>query len=55
VISHVTGFVLFLVALFFLPFEIPYAQHHLNRLWQFRAGELENRAMGMRGQPSQPS
>lgn len=33
-INHVLGFVLFLVALVLLPFEIPYAQGHLNRLWE---------------------
>jgi hypothetical protein len=40
---------LYLVALFLLPFEIPYAQHHLNRLWQHVAGERDKTAAGMRG------
>jgi hypothetical protein len=48
-ISHPTGFVLFLIALFFLPIEIPYGQHHLNRLWEHVAGEQQKAAMGMRG------
>jgi hypothetical protein len=48
-ISHVTGFLLYIVAFFLLPFEIPYAQHHLNRLWEYVAGEREKEAMGMRG------
>lgn len=33
-ISHVTGILLFALALFLLPFEIAYGQHHLNRLWE---------------------
>jgi len=33
-ISHVTGFVLYLIAVFLFPVEMPYAQHHLNRLWR---------------------
>src|SRR6266542_2857798 len=33
-ISHVTGVLLFLIALFLLPFEVAYGQHHLNRLWE---------------------
>src|SRR5919201_1491727 len=33
-ISHVLGFVLYLIALFFFPIETVYAQHHLNRLWR---------------------
>jgi Domain of unknown function (DUF4234) len=40
-ISHVTGFLLYIVAFFLLPFEIPYGQHHLNRLWEHVAGERE--------------
>ena len=31
------------------PFEIPYAQHHLNRLWEHVAAEREKAAAGMRG------
>ena len=27
------GFVLYIIAFFFLPFELVYAQQHLNRLW----------------------
>ena len=41
-ISHVTGILLFALALFLLPFEIAYGQHHLNRLWE-RETELESR------------
>lgn len=48
-ISHVTGFLLYIVAFFLLPFEIPYGQHHLNRLWEHVAGEREKAAMEMRG------
>jgi hypothetical protein len=48
-ISHVTGFLLYLVALFLLPFEIPYGQHHLNRLWEHVATEREKVSLGMRG------
>jgi hypothetical protein len=45
-ISHVTGVLLFALALFFLPFEIAYAQHHLNRLWEREAGLGERREVG---------
>ena len=31
------GFVLYIVAFFFLPFELVYAQQHLNRLWSSAA------------------
>ena len=48
-INHVAGFVLFLVALILLPFEIPYAQAHLNSLWEHEAGEHEKRELGLRG------
>jgi hypothetical protein len=48
-ISHVTGFLLYVVGLFFLPFEIAYGQHHLNRLWEHVAAEREKAAVGMRG------
>lgn len=48
-INHVLGFVLFLLALVFLPFEIPYAQSHLNRLWEHEGGEAEKEALGLRG------
>jgi hypothetical protein len=45
----VTGLLLYLVALFLLPFEIPYGQHHLNRLWEHVATERERASLGMRG------
>jgi hypothetical protein len=48
-INHVLGFVLFLVALVLLPFEIPYAQSHLNALWEHKAAEEEKHAQGLRG------
>jgi hypothetical protein len=48
-ISHVTGFLLYIVAFFLLPFEIPYGQHHLNRLWEHVSAEREKSAQGMRG------
>jgi uncharacterized protein DUF4234 len=51
-ISHVTGFVLYLIALFLLPVEIPYAQHHLNRLWRHELDEEMKRQSGMRGSPA---
>jgi heme/copper-type cytochrome/quinol oxidase subunit 2 len=51
-VSHVTGFVLFLIAFFLLPVEIPYAQHHLNRLWRHKLDEESKRLSGMRGQPA---
>lgn len=49
-ISHVTGFVLFLIALVFLPVELPYAQYHLNRLWRHHLDEETKRRSGMRGE-----
>jgi Domain of unknown function (DUF4234) len=51
-ISHVTGFVLFLIALIAFPVEVPYAQHHLNRLWRHELDEESKRASGMRGRPA---
>ena len=33
-ISRGLGFILYLVALIFLPFEIPYIQEHLNNVWK---------------------
>jgi hypothetical protein len=33
-ISHGLGFILYLIALIFLPFELPYMQAHLNRAWR---------------------
>ena len=50
-VSHVTGFLLYLIALILLPFEAVYAQHHLNRLWRHELGEAEKIRLGMRGQP----
>jgi hypothetical protein len=47
-INHLTGFLLFLVALILLPFEIVYAQAHLNRLWRRVQIEEEKAALGMR-------
>jgi Domain of unknown function (DUF4234) len=44
-ISHVTGILLFTLAFFLLPFEIAYAQHHLNRLWEREAYEEEKRRL----------
>jgi drug/metabolite transporter (DMT)-like permease len=37
-ISRGLGFVLYLVAVFFLPFELVYMQEHLNTLWRDAAG-----------------
>ena len=48
-ISHVTGFLLYLVALILLPFETVYAQYHLNRLWRHLAEEAQKAGLGMRG------
>jgi uncharacterized protein DUF4234 len=48
-ISHVTGFLLYLVAVIFLPFEAVYGQHHLNRLWRHLREESEKSDLGMRG------
>jgi Zn-dependent protease len=48
-ISHVTGFVLYLIALVLLPFEAVYAQHHLNRLWRHLVEEAQKTRLGMRG------
>ena len=48
-ISHVTGFVLYLIALILLPFETVYAHHHLNLLWRHRAEEAQKASLGMRG------
>ena len=33
-VDHTTGIVLYLIAFFLLPFELVYAQKHLNRLWR---------------------
>jgi formate hydrogenlyase subunit 3/multisubunit Na+/H+ antiporter MnhD subunit len=48
-ISHVTGFVLYLIALILLPFETVYARHHLNRLWRHLVEEAQKAELGMRG------
>ena len=48
-INEVGGFVLFLIALVLLPFEIPYAQAHLNRLWEHESAEAEKAQLGLRG------
>lgn len=47
-INHGLGFALFLLAYFLLPFEIVYAQRHLNRLWRRVQVEEEKAALGMR-------
>ena len=39
VLSRGLGFILFLVAVIFLPFELPYMQEHLNRVWRTAARE----------------
>jgi hypothetical protein len=44
-ISHVTGFLLFLLAYVLLPFEIAYSQHHLNRLWEQAAANLDRQRL----------
>ena len=36
-LSRGLGFILYLIALIFLPFELPYMQEHLNRLWRSAA------------------
>jgi uncharacterized membrane protein len=45
-ISHVTGVLLFALAYILLPFEIAYAQHHLNRLWEREAELAERQSLG---------
>ena len=49
-VNHVIGFVLFLIAFFFVPVEMPYAQAHLNHVWRAVAREEKMRALGLRGQ-----
>jgi hypothetical protein len=51
-INHVLGFGLWLIALFFLPFEIVYAQRELNRLWSHYESEQRKRLDGLRGEPA---
>ena len=46
-ISHVTGILLFTLALFLLPFEVAYAQHHLNRLWEREADREARKRTGV--------
>ena len=50
-ISHVTGILLYTLAFFLLPFEVAYAQHHLNRLWEREAQREERRRMGVASEP----
>jgi hypothetical protein len=50
-ISHVTGILLFTLAFFLLPFEVAYAQHHLNRLWEREAEREARRRMGVASEP----
>jgi hypothetical protein len=45
-ISHVTGLLLVALALILLPFEVAYAQHHLNRLWDREAERSERELIG---------
>jgi hypothetical protein len=45
-ISHVTGLVLFIIAFFLLPFEVAYAQYHLNRLWEREVDREERHRLG---------
>jgi len=51
-LNHVLGFVLWLVALFLLPFEAVYAQRHLNRLWEHHEHERFMAQHGLRGEPA---
>lgn len=37
-VDHATGIVLYVIAVFFLPFELVYAQQHLNAVWETVAG-----------------
>lgn len=36
-VDHATGFILYVIAFFLLPFELVYAQQHLNALWETAA------------------
>jgi hypothetical protein len=38
-ISRGLGFILYLIALIFLPFELPYMQEHLNQVWRAAASQ----------------
>ena len=46
------GFVLWLIALFLLPFEIVYSQREINRLWRHLESEQDKRLAGLRGEPT---
>ena len=46
-VSHVVGILLFALAFFLLPFEVAYAQHHLNRLWEGEVDRAERRRHGV--------
>jgi MYXO-CTERM domain-containing protein len=37
-VDHATGIVLYVIAVFLLPFELVYAQQHLSSLWETAAG-----------------
>jgi heme/copper-type cytochrome/quinol oxidase subunit 2 len=50
-ISVGLGFLLYLLALILLPFELVYEQRHLNRMWRWELEEAEKARMGMRGEP----
>jgi hypothetical protein len=45
-LSRGLGFILYFVALIFLPFEIPYIQEHLNNVWK-RAASAEVAPAGL--------
>jgi uncharacterized protein DUF4234 len=51
-ISEVTGLLFFVVAIVLLPFEVTYAQHHLNRLWLHQQEEEFKYRSGLRGAPA---
>jgi hypothetical protein len=45
-LSRGLGFILYLVAVIFLPFELPYMQEHLNQVWRTAASERVEPAAG---------
>jgi hypothetical protein len=45
-LSRGLGFILYLVAVIFLPFELPYMQEHLNQVWRMAASERVEPAAG---------
>jgi hypothetical protein len=49
-ISHVTGFLLWLLGAILFPIETIYAQTHLNRLWEHELAEEQARRIGIRGE-----